>query len=346
MFRRLLSARALLALLDSTRPALAVAITASSGPPAGRGDAHRRSVLVLALATAMVAMALPAPADAASYFYARPFAVRILPADKLPYAKGLIPVGPPAGAYLDADGIPRQLYDGKLVYKPAGLAQLGITYVEAYRRTNDPMHLEWASKIALKLDSLAVVSGTARYLPYRMTFPMHGNRLDLMRNPWYSGMAQGLQLSLLVRLFEVTGDAKYRDVSVPYWNSIRHLRSTGTWVTWVERSYLWVEEYPQAAPEHTLNGFMFAIVGIYDYWRMTSDPVALRYVRGTLTTLRAYILRYRNPGGPADYCLKHGKPQGKYHDVVTKQLRQMALISGDSYFTSVANLFAQDYVYR
>jgi hypothetical protein len=310
-------------------------------------------LLILALATAVIGMASPVPADAASiYFYAAPFNVGVLPVDKLPYVNGGIPSGPPRGAYLDAAGIPRQLYDGKLVYKPAGLAQLGITYVEAYRQTGNPMHLEWASKIALKLDSLAVSSNGGKYMPYRITFPMHGNTRDLMRNPWYSGMAQGLQLSLLVRLSEVTGDPTYLDVAVPYWSSVRRLRprpwvtTTSPWVTWVEKQYLWVEEYPQAAPEHTLNGFMFAIVGIYDYWRVTADPVALRYLRGTLTTLRAYVLRYRNPGGPADYCLKHGKPQAKYHDVVTKQLRQMALISGDAYFTRVANLFVSDYVYR
>lgn len=305
---------------------------------------HHSKLLTVGMTVLLIGVASPAPADAAS-FYAAPFNVRVLPADKLPYASGRIPSGPPGGAYLDAEGIPRQLYNGKLVYKPAGLAQLGIVYVEAYRRTTDPMHLEWASKIALKLHSLAVSAGTARFLPYRMTYPLHGNTLDLLRNPWYSGMAQGLQLSLLVRLSEVSGDPAYLDVAVPYWNSIRNLRSTGPWVSWVEKMYLWVEEYPQATPDHTLNGFMFAMVGIYDYWRITADPMALRYLRGTLTTLRAYILRYRNPGGPADYCLKHGKPQAKYHDVVTKQLRQMASISGDVAFTQAANLFARDYVY-
>jgi hypothetical protein len=91
---------------------------------------------------------------------------------------------------------------------------------------------------------------------------------------------------------------------------------------------------------------MFAIFGLYDYWRVTADAEVLRFLRGTLTTLKAFILKYRNPGGPADYCLKHGKAQPKYHGVVTWQLRSVALISGDAYFRRVANLFARDYVYR
>lgn len=314
-------------------------------PVSGTRGSRRRLTLIVVMAVALVGVASPAPVDAGSYFYARPFAVRKLPADKLPYANLAIPSRPPRGDNLDADGIPRQLHDGRLVYHPAALGQLGIRYVEAYRRTSDPMHLEFASKVALKLHSLAVVSGTARFLPYRWDYAMHGNPRDMMRSPWYSGMAQGLQLSLLSRLFEVTGDTKYRNAAVPYWNSIRRQRTTTPWVAMVERLYLWIEEYPNRVPDHTLNGFMFAVVGIYDYWRITADPVALRYVRGSLTTLRAYILRYRNPGSPADYCLKHGRPQAKYHDVVTKQLRQMALISGDSYFTWVANLFTRDYVY-
>ena len=325
--------------------ALAVGAHRPSTPVTGRRGSRRRQALIIGIATVLVGMASPAPVDAASYFYARPFAVRKLPVDKLPYADLTIPSRPPRGDYLDADGIPRQLRDGRLVYHPAALGQLGIRYVEAYRRTNDPMHLEVASKIALKLHSLALVSGTARFLPYRWDFPMHGNLRDVMRSPWYSGMAQGLQLSLLSRLFEVTGDTKYRNAAVPYWNAIRRLRSTTPWVAMVEKLYLWIEEYPNRVPDHTLNGFMFGVVGIYDYWRITANSVALRYVRGSLTTLRAYILRYRNAGSPSDYCLKHGRPQAKYHDVVTKQLRQMALISGDSYFTWVANLFARDFVY-
>lgn len=280
-------------------------------------------------------------------FYAAAFDVRALPAAQLAYADGAIPVGPPVGAYHDADGIPMQLFDGKLVYKPAGLAQLGLVYVEAYRRTADPMHLAWARNVALKLDSLAVADGSARYLPYRMTFPMHGDPRDLMRDPWYSGMAQGLELSLLVRLGEVTGDAGYLARAVPYWNSIRHVReASGPWVSWVSKHYLWIEEYPQAEPEHTLNGFMFATFGVYDYWRVTRSADALYYLRGALTTLRAYAPKYRNPGGPADYCLKHGKPQPKYHGVVTWQLREMALISGDASFARLADLFAKDYVYH
>jgi hypothetical protein len=240
-----------------------------------------------------------------------------------------------------------QLVDGKLVYKPAGLAQTGLAYVEAYRRTADPTHLAWARDIALKLDSLAVAVGTGRYLPYRMTFAMHGDPQNLLRDPWFSGMAQGLELSLLVRLWEVTQDATYLSRAVPYWNSIRTVRtSSGPWVSWVSRHYLWIEEYPQPDPEHTLNGFMFATFGVYDYWRVTRSADVLYYLRGALTTLRAYAPKYRNPGGPSDYCLAHGKPQPKYHEVVTGQLREMGLISGDASFTRLADLFAKDYVYH
>ena len=282
-----------------------------------------------------------------AYFYAEAFAVPVLPVAQLPYAAGHIPVGPPVSDHHDAAGIPMQLVDGKLVYKPAGLAQLGLAYVEAYRRTADPMHLAWATTIALKLDSLAVAVGSGRYLPYRMTFSIHADPRNLMRDPWFSGMAQGLELSLLVRLAEVTGDTTYLTLAGPYWASIRHLRATsGPWVSWVSGHYLWIEEYPQTDPEHTLNGFMFATFGVYDYWRVTQSPEVLHYLRGALTTLRVYAPKYRNPGGPADYCLKHGKPQPKYHGVVTWQLREMALISGDSSFARLADLFAKDYVYH
>jgi hypothetical protein len=125
---------------------------------------------------------------------------------------------------------------------------------------------------------------------------------------------------------------------------MRHIgRGTTPWVAYVDGSrYLWLEEYAQRSPEHTLNGFLFASFGLYDYWLVTGDPTVLQEYRGAMTTLKANVMRYRNPGGPIDYCLKHGKPQSKYHEIVIWQLKFTTVITGDPYFASVARVFAKD----
>jgi hypothetical protein len=66
-------------------------------------------------------------------------------------------------------------------------------------------------------------------------------------------------------------------------------------------------------------------------------------LRASLTTMRHYIAAYRRPGSYSKYCLRHGKPQAKYHKIVTWQLVYLYKMSGDSYFLSMSRLFASDY---
>ena len=168
-----------------------------------------------------------------------------------------------------------------------------------------------------------------------------------MHAPWYSAMAQGMALSLATRLYRDTGQAAYLAAADLLFGSFRHLgRGPGPWVTYVDAAgYLWLEEYPEAdaRPDHTANGFNYALFGIYDYWSATQDLMALQILRGGLTTMRHYIDQYRIPGSYSKYCLSHGKPQAKYHRIVTGQLVYLARMSGDAYFLTMSQLFAEDY---
>jgi hypothetical protein len=160
-------------------------------------------------------------------------------------------------------------------------------------------------------------------------------------------MAQGIALSLATRLYRDTGRAAYLAAADLLFGSFRHLgRGPGPWVTYVDaEGYLWLEEYPaaDARPDHTANGFNYAVFGIYDYWSATQDPAALQILRASLTTMRHYLEQYRIPGSYSRYCLSHGDPQPKYHRIVTGQLVHLARMSGDDYFLSMSKLFAEDY---
>jgi hypothetical protein len=50
----------------------------------------------------------------------------------------------------------------------------------------------------------------------------------------------------------------------------------------------------------------------------------------------------RNPGGPMDYCLKHGRPQVKYHHVVLAQLQSLMRMTRDPFFARAYRIFARD----
>ena len=217
----------------------------------------------------------PQPADAIDAtepppapFRVTKFTIAVLPVGARPYDADATPPLTYHPEYHDAAGVPMRMVDGRLVYKPAGLAQLAISYANGYRRTHDPAYLARADAIGRVFVRIGRSYAGGLYIPYRFNFAMHSNRADIIRNPWYSAMAQGLALSLFARLYQETADPSYLATADSLYRSLRHIgRGTNPWVSYIDASrYLWLEEYAQPYPEHTLNGFMFALFGLYDWY--------------------------------------------------------------------------------
>jgi len=94
---------------------------------------------------------------------------------------------------------------------------------------------------------------------------------DTLRAPWISAMAQGEGISVLSRAYWLTQEDRFLEqallASKPFSSSINdggvRSRISGKWD--------FVEEYPSPDPYHTLNGFLFALVGICDLLRISSE---------------------------------------------------------------------------
>jgi hypothetical protein len=317
----------------------AVVAVRGSDPDVVSHAPHRTDPTLFADAAEADAL-LPPPYKVTAY------TIRTLARTALPYVGTGFPSKVPPNPH-DADGIPMKLVGTRLYYSPAGLAQYGLRHEDAFRRTGDPGYRAIATKVMNKLMAIGVMSDGAVFIPYRFSFAMHRISTEVMRAPWYSAMAQGLALSLAVRLFRDTADPVFKADAEMLFRSFRRIgRGTRPWVTYIDAGrYLWLEEYPEplTPSDHTANGFNFAVFGLYDYYQETHDPYALQVLRASLTTMRHYISAYRRPGSYSKYCLRHGKPQAKYHTIVTGQLVFLYRMSGDSYFLSMSRLFYSDY---
>ncbi|HET8786277.1 MAG TPA: D-glucuronyl C5-epimerase family protein [Candidatus Limnocylindrales bacterium] len=282
-----------------------------------------------------------------------PFAIRsISPAVRFEVRqRGLTTAWPPTVIH-DSYGVPMRIYDGVKRYHPVQLARLGLAYLRYYRLRHDPVYLDRAKRIAGGLQRIAVTARGGLWFPYRFRWTMHGVARWVNRPPWYSGMAQGLALALFTRLWQYTADASYRSLADGTYNTMRTLgRGTTPWVSWIDgRRYVWIEEYPQVL-DQTLNGFIFAIIGLYDYSQITKDPSLYRaarhqdvlaLLRGGITTIRAYTPTFRNPGTVSDYCLAHHYRNPKYHPVHITLLRYLTTITGDPWFGRMADAFVAD----
>ena len=91
-------------------------------------------------------------------------------------------------------------------------------------------------------------------------------------NPWHSGLAQGQGLSVLCRAFKETDNSDYLLSLEKVLKSFQIEVKNGGVTYTDENKNIWIEEYiMKNEPTHILNGFIWALWGIYDYWLLSSD---------------------------------------------------------------------------
>lgn len=261
--------------------------------------------------------------------------------EKRPYVwETIAPLQPDSPT--DQDGIILYLNQ---YYHPVLIANTGLAYIDGYRKTNNQEYLNQAEKYAHKLQEISVVSRGAIYFPYANDFALHGINDDIMKAPWYSGMAQGQTLALFVRLYEVTNKKEYLETANKIFNSFTNLKGeSNLWTVLVDNNgYYWIEEFPKDESDDTLNGFIYGLYGVYDYYELTKNQEAKKVFQGSLTTLKHYLPQFRVEGGISYYCLKHKKQDAGYHKKHIKQLNMLFSMTGDKFFKEMADNFYNDY---
>lgn len=233
----------------------------------------------------------------------------------------------------------------KTSYHPGQLAQKILPFLNGYAKTHDCEYLKRAELYANKLIDISKPYKDGLLFPVQFDFRLHGLKHDVMIAPWYSGMAQGQALSCFIRLFKITNERRYLEVSEKIFNTFTYPKSDNSiWVAYTdERGYYWIEEYPSDSPNHTLNGFIFAIFGLYDYYSLKKDNVSKTLLLGAITTIKKFIHEYRQIGQISLYCLKHRIPEKSYHRVHIEQLDMLYRITKDNYFKSMSNAFYDDH---
>ncbi len=272
--------------------------------------------------------------------------LRILSFDSLPSSRGSSIYADTFFQPLDEDSIELFVYGGGQYYHPVFLGHRSEIMLFAYYLTKDQKYVRRAEKNILKLMSLAQVYGESSFLPYMFKYCVHSDSGLTFNPPWYSGMGQGVNLAIAIRLFEITGKSQYLDFSHKLFHSLLQLRkSNSPWVARLDSlRYYWIEEYPHdVKPGQTLNGYIAAIMGVYEYYRVTGDYRAKRVYDASLTTLKYYLLQYRRENQTSYYCLGHKMPAtSAYHSLHIQMMQDLYCVSGDFFFMAMAELFRAD----
>lgn len=217
--------------------------------------------------------------------------------------------------------------------------------MDVFHTTNDRTVLKQIEIIAAKLISLSTQKYNARFFPYSINYQNHPNHFHYHEAPWYSGMAQGQVLSVFARLYEITKQKQYLTFCHEIFRSLTLLKGK-KYTPWVvcsdQNKYLWIEEYPSEKPCFTLNGMIFGIYGVYDYYRITENPQARKILQATLTTVKNNLHKYRNKNEPSYYCQVDEMKIMDYHHIVVEQLFQLYKITKDPFFYRQGKIFEED----
>ncbi len=154
--------------------------------------------------------------------------------------------------------------------------------------------------------------------------------------PWISAMAQGLAMSVLIRAWTITGDEKYLSTAKLAFNSFKATVEDGGVARKDKKGYLWYDEYVCEKSANVLNGMMFAVISLHEYWEVTKDPEAKELFDEGVRTLEANLKRFRLELGffrysrYDDYLLIYSGE--KYHKCHLQQLRYLIQVTDNKTF--------------
>ena len=100
---------------------------------------------------------------------------------------------------------------------------------------------------------------------------------------------------LLLRAHARAGGEKYRDAAEKAFVSLTRPIAEGGVLFEDDQKNLWIEEYLVDPPTHILNGFIWALWGVFDYWLARADASAKRIFDRGVETLAQQpgSIRYR-----------------------------------------------------
>jgi hypothetical protein len=241
--------------------------------------------------------------------------------------------------HYDSHGIPMLDYHGAigLQYNPIAIAQWGLGNHELFHRTGSDERKE---KFLKASERLCHHLEQNRWGVWIWNHHFDWEYRDTLKAPWYSGLAQGQGISLLVRAHRETGDPEYLRAAERAFTGFLVPTNEGGVTFTDKQGNLWFEEYIVSPPTHILNGFIWATWGVYDYFLATADPTAQdlfqRAVKTLLENLGHYDLGFWSLYEQSGTRLKM-VASPFYHQLHIVQLRVMHRLTGENQFARFAD---------
>lgn len=221
----------------------------------------------------------------------------------------------------------------------------------------ESMLLDQAIEALQMVDTMITHGSKDGVLLYPFPYTAGLYRYRIEKN-WGSAMAQGYFLSVLGKLYSYFTSVDRMDLALqakelgmrvldPF---KKHLLDGGIFIRLCDKIACskWFPEYPSNPPVYTLNGFLFALIGLYDFHMVTGDPEAESLFWEGYVSLRRAVFRYDGPV-LSSYDLAHitwssssvsPNLSPKYNAIHARQLNWIGNVTRDLGLICIATVWA------
>lgn len=219
-------------------------------------------------------------------------------------------------------------------YNPTTVAQFAMAYYNMFVKTNKDSfreamrrHMEWL------IDNFVELGGFGVW-QYRFDYLSPGY---VCRSPWVSCMAQGQALSAIIRANEIFPEVKGERVARLASRAFGVSTRDGGVRRLDRHGCVWYKEFVCEKSPTTLNGMIFALIGLNEYSEYFGDEDAMLRFREGVDTLKRHLSMFEIGVYPLFKWSRYDDglivfASEKYHGIHIRQLEELYRITGDEYF--------------
>lgn len=229
----------------------------------------------------------------------------------------------------------------KAIVHPIRNTHVALAYYEHYINENDEADLQRFLDLFEAFLEHKVVLSNGITLWYYPPYKYYENQ----KVPWTSAMSQGQMLAVLARAFFHTKDQKHLEIGKSVLKSFQVTIEEGG-VVYEDDFGVFYEEFAyweEDKRNHTLNGMLSALFGIYDFYKVTGLLEAKSVFDIGVKTIKTNLHLYDH-GYCSSYDLRHLVDpvnnfvllQGRYNAVHVGHLKILHTMTDDDYFLAYA----------
>ncbi len=192
---------------------------------------------------------------------------------------------------LDTTGVAVTHYDPprNTQYNPVFIAGIALCALRQYRNTRNDYYKNLFLRQANWLLDSAIIKRNAALWEYKFEQPVFG-----AKPPWISAMAQGMALSILVHAHSLTGNNLYLEIAQNAFKPFMvDMKDGGVRTSLGPDAVVYEEVAGKDIPSSKiLNGFVFALAGLYEYWNYISCEEARKSFIHGINALKQLLPQY------------------------------------------------------